>query len=151
MTPTDILLALMAVGGGAMLPIQFAVNSHLGRLLGSPIAASIVSFGAGLVFLLLLSAIFVRNLPSAASLKGMPSHVFYIGGACGAFFVAVAIVVTPRLGTAAMAVFAILGQLLAATAIDHFGLLGVAVRETTPGRLVGALLVIAGAVMVRSL
>lgn len=151
MNPTEILLALLAIGGGAMLPIQFAVNSHLGRLLGSPFAASVVSFAAGLALLLLLSAVFVRGLPSAAAMRSMPSHVFIVGGVCGAIFVVVAIVVTPRLGTAAMAVFAILGQLLAATVIDHFGLLGVATRELTPGRLIGALMVVVGAVLVRAL
>lgn len=151
MNPTDTLLALVAVGAGAVMPIQFAVNSHLGRALGNPILASIVSVAVSTVVFLLLAAAFVRDRPSIAELAKVPSYLFWVGGVCGAIFVLAAVVLTPRLGTAALAAFVILGQLLAASTIDHFGLLGVAAHQITPGRAVGALLVVVGAVMVRML
>ena len=47
--------------------------------------------------------------------------------------------------------FAIAGQLLAAMLLDRFGVLGMAVRETTLGRLAGAALLIAGVVLIRVL
>ena len=43
----------------------------------------------------------------------------------------------------------IAGQLLASLIIDHFGHLTLAVREATPGRLAGIVLVLIGVVLVR--
>jgi transporter family-2 protein len=57
----------------------------------------------------------------------------------------------PRLGAAALMAFLVAGQLIAGMVIDRIGLLGVAVREISVGRIAGALLLVAGAVMVRYL
>jgi transporter family-2 protein len=45
--------------------------------------------------------------------------------------------------------FVVAGQLVGALVIDRFGLFGLAMREMSLGRLAGAALVFAGALMVR--
>jgi transporter family-2 protein len=45
--------------------------------------------------------------------------------------------------------FLVTGQLLAGMLIDRAGMLGVAVREISVGRIAGALLLLAGALMIR--
>jgi transporter family-2 protein len=45
--------------------------------------------------------------------------------------------------------FIVTGQLLAGMIIDRLGLLGVAVREMSLGRVAGAALLVAGAVLIR--
>ena len=61
----------------------------------------------------------------------------------------IALVLTPRLGAAATMAFIVTGQLLAGMIVDRFGLLGVPVREFSPGRIAGAALLVAGAVLIR--
>jgi transporter family-2 protein len=58
---------------------------------------------------------------------------------------------TPRIGVAALMALGIAGQLFTALLIDRFGLFGLAERGLTMGRVSGALLVLAGALMVRAL
>jgi transporter family-2 protein len=41
------------------------------------------------------------------------------------------------------------GQMSMALVLDHFGILGVPVHTTSPGRLLGALLVVAGVILLR--
>ena len=52
-------------------------------------------------------------------------------------------------GAAALMAFLFAGQLLAGMLIDRAGLLGVAVREISLGRITGAVLLLAGALLVR--
>ncbi len=55
----------------------------------------------------------------------------------------------PRIGAAALMALVIAGQLLAAAAIDHLGLFGVALRELSVGRAAGLAAVALGALLVR--
>lgn len=43
----------------------------------------------------------------------------------------------------------IAGQLVASLFIDHFGCMGLTVRSVTPGRALGALLILGGMAMIR--
>ena len=53
------------------------------------------------------------------------------------------------IGAAALMAFLVAGQLLAGMMVDRVGFLGVAVREISTGRIVGAVLLLAGALMIR--
>ncbi|MET3926368.1 uncharacterized membrane protein YdcZ (DUF606 family) [Devosia sp. 2618] len=55
----------------------------------------------------------------------------------------------PRLGAATAMALIVVGQMLASIAIDHFGVLGTTQHSAGPVRIVGALLLLAGVVMVR--
>src|SRR5260370_40031813 len=110
MNPTAILLALAAIGVGMLLPVQFAVNSQLARHLGSPIAANVFSFSVGLVALLLVSLLFVRDLPPLSTLRQLPIYALVGGGLLGAIFLTTNIFLTPILGTAAVLCLVMAGQ-----------------------------------------
>ncbi len=56
-----------------------------------------------------------------------------------------------RIGAAAVMAFAVSGPLLAGILLDRIGFLGMAVREISVGRIGGALLLVAGALMIRFL
>jgi transporter family-2 protein len=77
--------------------------------------------------------------------------LYVVGGALGAFYVTTAIYLTPRIGAAALMAFAVSGQLLAGILLDRIGFLGMAVREVTVGRIGGAAMLVAGALMIRFL
>ena len=81
--------------------------------------------------------------------KAAAPWLFVAGGMLGGFYVTLSTILTPRIGAAALMAFLVTGQLLAGMLIDRAGLLGVAVREISVGRVAGALLLLAGALMIR--
>jgi len=149
LTPQNILLALFAIAAGALFPMQFSANALLAKSVGGSIAATMISFTIGWFVLLAINFVGFRQYPSLADLAATPLYLLLIGGALGAIYVSVNVMLAPRLGAAATLCFVIAGQLMAALVIDRMGLFAFAVRELSFGRIVGVLLVFAGAVMVR--
>jgi transporter family-2 protein len=140
-----LLLALIA---GTMMPTQAAINNKLSAAVDSPILAAFVSFFVGTVGLLvyvLISGVPVSNLASA---KNAPA-IAWIGGLLGAFFVTSTVVLVPRLGVAMTFSLIIAGQMIVTLIIDHFGLLGVPMKEINLERVAGILLITGGVVLIR--
>ena len=140
-----LLLALIA---GTMMPTQAAINNKLAAAVDSPILAAFVSFFVGtigLLIYLLASGVPISNLASA---KNAPA-IAWIGGLLGAFFVTSTVVLVPRLGVAMTFSLIIAGQMIVTLIIDHFGLLGVPVKEINFERVAGVLLITAGVVLIR--
>ncbi|MDF5208441.1 DMT family transporter, partial [Vibrio parahaemolyticus] len=75
--------------------------------------------------------------------------VAWIGGLIGAFFVASTVALVPKLGVAMTFSLVIAGQMIVTLIIDHFGILGVPVREVSIPRIIGMLMIIAGVVLIR--
>jgi|tagenome__1003787_1003787.scaffolds.fasta_scaffold20932256_2 transporter family-2 protein len=146
-----LLLGLMAFAAGCGLSVQAAVNGMLARGVGSPITATTISFCVGTTLLVAATLLTRQPLPTMAAARELPPYAWIGGGLLGAFFLFTVIFVTARLGVAVVMSTAIAGQLLAAIALDHFGLLGVAVREASLGRVLGVLVMVVGVVMIRVL
>ncbi len=142
------LLVLLALVAGAFMPVQAGVNSRLRFLLGDPISAAMISFAVGTLGLAAYVVALRKPWPDAALVHAAPWWL-WTGGLMGAFFVAASVVLAPRLGAAAMMAWLIAGQLMAAVVLDHFGLVGYALREASPLRLLGVGLLVAGAVLVQ--
>ena len=140
-----ILFALLL---GAALPTQVGINASLRTVLGHPLQATLISFAVGLVTIALIS-LGARVPVPAGSALGRASPWMYVGGVLGALYVGGTIVLAPKLGAATMTVVVVLGQLLMALVIDHFGWLGFPQQTVTPIRLLGAVLLIGGVILVR--
>lgn len=142
-------LALVAVAGAAV-AMQPAFNGQLAQLLGSPVRAALVSFSAGVAVLLCLATAlaFKTGLPTGKELARVPLHLWFIGGTLGAFFVATSAWTAPRIGVGAFFATLIAAQLIAAIALDHFGLIGMEVRPATLMRVAGAGFLVLGALLV---
>ena len=148
---TAFLWALLGIAAGACIAIQAPVNALLGRGLSMPVAAACVSFLSGAIILgivMLATASFEGRAPDW---RGPDLWLYVAGGALGTMYVTTAIYLTPRIGAAAVMAFAVSGQLLAGILLDRIGFLGMAVREISVGRIAGALLLVAGALMIRFL
>ena len=143
--------ALMGVVAGVCIAVQAPVNVQLGKALGMPFAAAAMSFLAGAIALWIIS--FALSAINGTPIQfGAPAPwLFATGGLLGAFFVTSTIVLTPMIGTAAVMALAIAGQLLAGLTLDKIGFLGTAAREISMGRVAGAALLVAGALMIRLL
>ncbi|MBE0580755.1 DMT family transporter [Devosia sp.] len=146
-----VLWALMGVVAGACIATQAPINAQLGRNLGVPVAAAGVSFVAGAILLWVLA--FGQSVVTSTPIAfGAPAPwTFVAGGVLGAFYVFSNITLTPMIGAAAVMALSVAGQLIGGMLLDKVGFMGMAVREISVGRLAGAALIVAGALMVRTL
>jgi transporter family-2 protein len=143
----NLVYVLLALVGGVLMAVQAPTNALLAKATDSPVLAALISFAVGTVALVLL--LFAGSAPRAlAGARALPWYA-WIGGLYGAFFVAMAAFVAPRIGVGALLTAAVAGQLVAALALDHFGLLGLDPRPATLARILGLVLVFAGAFLVR--
>ncbi|HZV70583.1 MAG TPA: DMT family transporter [Saprospiraceae bacterium] len=139
---------LLALVAGMMMPTQAAINNKLATYVQSPVLAAFFSFAVGLVGLFLYMLVAKIPLNTLSNIKNAPP-VSWLGGLCGAFFVTAVVISVPRLGIALTFSILILGQMLITLPIDHFGFLGIPVREINLPRLLGVILVIAGVFLIR--
>ncbi|HKT61450.1 MAG TPA: DMT family transporter [Gemmatimonadales bacterium] len=140
-----LLLALLA---GAVLPVQTGINLQLRGVLGQPIVAALVSFIVGTAGLALLVAALRAPVPLAEA-WARSSWWHWIGGLLGAVYIVAAIVLAPRLGAATLVAALVAGQMVASLLIDHYGWVGFAVHPVSPLRILGAVLVVGGVVLVQ--
>ena len=143
---SSLLLLAAAIFAGAVVPLQAGANANLGRLLGHPLWATVVSLGVSLALILPLLIALRAPLPGfAAALKG-PWWI-WIGGGAGVIYITAALILAPKLGAASFIVAVIAGQMAISMLIDHFGLMGFPVKPINAARLTGLLLIIGGMVV----
>jgi transporter family-2 protein len=147
MSPAILLPILLVLFGGAMIAVQAPTNAMLAKAGGSPVLAALISFAVGTV-ILLVTWLASSNRPGSTAWAGLPWYA-WLGGLYGAIFVAVAAYAAPRIGLASLITIGVAGQIAAALWLDHIGALGLPREPISIGRLVGAILVIAGVVLVR--
>jgi bacterial/archaeal transporter family-2 protein len=133
--------------GGALLSIQSPLNAMLGRAVGSPVNAALISFLVGTGALIVV-ALLQRAAPDSVATRVLPWYA-WVGGLCGAVFVTAAAYAAPRIGVATMLTLAVASQLCMAVALDHAGAFGITPHPVSAGRIAGLVLVIVGAVVVR--
>ncbi len=75
----------------------------------------------------------------------------WIGGPLGALIVLAGASLTSRLGAALFISLVVGGQLLCSLLLDHYALMGLKEQPVTPGRLLGAALVVAGVLCIKYL
>ena len=128
---------------GATLAVQVGLNATMRAHAGSPMGAALVNFAVGTVFLL-VAVMFGRN--SLAAIAGATAAPWWAWGAgiLGGLYSAASAAFGPMIGGATFLALIVAGQMLAALALDHYGLLGFPVRPLDAGRAAGALLVVAG-------
>ena len=143
---TRALAVVLAALAGVLVGMQAPVNSRLGRDLGS-VQAATFSFVVGTVALLLVTSLSSQGFGSLGSVGKVPWWAL-LGGLLGAFYVTVAILTVRTLGVSSLTAIVISGQLLAAVAIDRFGLLGISKQPIGATRILGLILLVVGVVLV---
>lgn len=141
-------LLILVVLAGGLVAVQSAVNARLGRDVGSPLIAALISFLVGTLVLLLAVWAIRAPMPVASTIARIPWWG-WLGGVFGAFFVSLVIQAVPRLGVAVTLSGVVAGQLAIATLLDHFGWLGVPVHRISLIRVIGILLLLAGVGLAR--
>ena len=141
-------LLLLAVFAGAVVPFQSAINANLGRGLGHPLWATLASLTVSILVLLPVILALRLPLPSMAFITQAPMWM-WAGGAFGVCFIALALILLPKLGASGFIALAMTGQILASLLLDHFGLFGLVERHLTAPRLLGVLMLIGGVALIQ--
>lgn len=137
---------LLAFLIGAGLTVQIGMNAAVSRAVGSPLLASIVNFVVGLCALAVVTlASGVR--PASGGFGQVPAWAWF-GGLFGAAYVAAVTLLGPRIGALALLALVLLGQTVASFVVDQFGILGFNQNPVTPSRLLGAVLLVAGVLLI---
>ena len=142
----QLLYPLWALATGFMIASQALVNAKLGQYIGGPIWAAFTSFLVGTIFIFGFGLIVKGKLPEIQF-----EHLqwwMFLGGLMGAFFVISSITIVPVMGVTAMIALFIAGQLVAATLLDHYGILAEAPKPMTLQKIAGICVLAVGAFLI---
>lgn len=133
--------AIMLVAGIGI-PVLAALNARLGANIGSPAAAGLI------LFLVAFSATLITMIATGGTqalthVATQPKHLF-LAGFFVAFYVLSITWIAPVFGVGNAVFFVLLGQLISAAAIDHFGLFGAQPTPLSAARCAGILVMAAG-------
>lgn len=141
-----------------LVAVQSRVNGDLGNRLGDGIPAALISFGSGLVVLLVACAVVpkvrggLRNVwqeirsPAGSPVDGSPVRPGRlrwwqcIGGIAGAFLVATQSITVAVIGVAVFTVAVVAGQAVSSLVVDRLGFGPAGPQAYTPLRVIGAVL-----------
>jgi transporter family-2 protein len=133
--------ALIMLIAGIGIPTLAALNAALGTRIGSPAAAATVLFVVA--FATSLCVALITGPQGFTRLAGAPKHLF-LAGVLIAFYVLTITFIAPHFGVGNAVFFVLLGQMISAAAIDHFGLFGAQVSPIGLTRAGGIALMAAG-------
>jgi bacterial/archaeal transporter family-2 protein len=146
---TTLALIPLALVIGATIPIQVALNSQLTGVTGSPLTSSLIAFVIGAVAIALVWAAIRPALPAAGAFASAPKTVWF-GGVMAAIYLVSVVSVAPRLGVGLTTCLILVGQLVTALAIDHFGAFGSPHQAMNLWRVGGLALMVGGVVIVKT-
>jgi transporter family-2 protein len=126
--------AMVMLLAGVGIPILAALNARLGANIGSPAAAALVLFVVA--FCATGVVVLTTGIGAFARMAGQPGYLF-LAGLLVAFYVLSITYVAPTFGVGNAVFFVLLGQLISAALIDHFGLFGARVAEVSVTRMAG--------------
>lgn len=142
------LFALLAVLAGVSFVSQQAVNANLRIELASAWWAGVVSYLGGTLAMLLM-VVLMREPLFSMSMVARSTWWSWTGGVFGAIYIAISILLLPRLGAATVVALIVVGQMLTSLAFDHYAILGAPHYPASLTRLCGAALLIVGAALIR--
>lgn len=143
-----VLVFVFMLAGGALRSVEAGCQNSLKLALHNVFLCGVISYavaltGVGLIFAVVLALSPHRNWPSRADLKAMPRWAPF-GGLTGGAAIFAMITVASSVGVSTFNALIIAGQMLLATAMDHYGVMGFPRRPLTVQRLAGCVLLIAG-------
>jgi transporter family-2 protein len=139
-------IALLMFVAGIGIPIMAAFNAGVGQELQNPAAASAILFGVGLVAACL--CLVFTGVPGGAQFAAVPAWR-YAGALLVLFYILAVTWAAPRIGVGNAIFFVLLGQLVAAAAIDHYGLWGAIKSTLTLRRAIGICVMAVGVYLAR--
>lgn len=144
---SDLIYLVMALITGALIPVQASTNAAFSKSVGNPFITGLMVFVIGLAGMILFLLVSRTALPTTQQVINAPLYS-YLGGIIVVGYVVVISILVPRIGVGTSITFIIIGQVIFAVIIDHFGLFNVAQRSIDPTRLIGLVLLVGGVYLV---
>ena len=136
---------LMAFLLGATISVYHPMNGNVSRITGSPLLTNVIFYFFALISSFLMMLAFGGH-KYIGKLREVPP-ILYLSGVMSAIMVLGTLILLPRLGTRKLFLLQVAGQIVMAIAVSHFGLLNTARDTLTARKAIGALLLLAGAVV----
>ena len=140
-------LDFLAALSGILIALQARANGELSHQLGNGLEAALVSFGSGLIIIVLISFFSpsikegLRNLREAVQEKKIARWKLF-AGMLGGTWVAVQTHIVPLIGVAIFSVASIAGQATASLIVDRIGLTGGGKKLLSKRRVAAALITV---------
>ena len=144
--PSVLIVACVLAGG--LLPLQAAMNAAIGMQTSGPLFATAVNFFTGTVIMAVVLTALRTPWPTSAQFSGVPWWA-WLSGMCGIVLVTTTLQAAPKLGASFTFAAIIAGQVGISLLCDTLGWLNYPQQELTAGRVIGALLLVAGVVLIR--
>lgn len=138
---------LYALLAGTLIALQASVNAQLGVLLKSSVIATSVAFLLSAVISFTAIVVTSQSLPPVKTMVSIPAY-FWMGGIVSALGVGLCYYLIPLMGVGSMMSYALTGQLITAMVIAHFGLFGSVEIPLTYSKLLGALAMMVGIILI---
>ena len=134
------ILSLVGLAGGLAIGLQAPLAAIVGQRTGMLESVFIIHIGGAVGALLLLLTIKGGNL---GQWHTVPWYAL-AGGLLGIILISSQVYIIPTIGVAAAITLIIAGQLITATCIDYFGILGIEAVDLNWRRLLGLVIVLFG-------
>lgn len=138
---------ILAVAMGAAISIYVPMISISARIMGAPAMGNVPFFFIAFVASMVIAATSTDLGTGLGKMGDVPKWMF-IAGVVSALMIMGTSYLIPRIGTAALFVLMVAGQIIVAAVINQFGLLGVPAQPITPVKFAGSAAVLIGAVLV---
>jgi bacterial/archaeal transporter family-2 protein len=138
---------VLALAGGAVLPLQGAINARLRADLDAPITVGAWSFVVAAAAM--VAALALDRRPAHVDRLGQVPWWGWLGGLCGATYVTSVFLSIPEIGVAPTMALTVAGQQVASVLVDRHGLLRLPRRPITRTRLAGVLTLLAGVALIQ--
>ena len=143
-----LVMMLLAFVGGAFLALQGGLNAQLGEQLKNPLLASVVAFSVSAIVSLITVVMLFRPSFSSIEISGVPNYLWVSGGFLSAIGIGLYYYTIPKLGISTMISLGLCGQLICSIVVAHFGWFNLPVEPLTLKRILGALAMIIGILLI---
>ena len=130
---------------GIIMSIYLPMNSSVSRYIGSTITANVIFFTIALFTVVVIFFIF-GEFKSLYRINEVPAY-FYLPGFLSAFIILGTTFLIPHIGARKFFILLIAGQIVTSIVISHFGVLESPSDPISIKKMLGASLVIAGAII----
>ncbi|WP_424193578.1 DMT family transporter [Ampullimonas aquatilis] len=144
-----LLYAFLVVIAGISVAIQQVLNANLRAHIGSTWWAGFTSYFVGVMVMLIIALTTSPITRLTDAFNNTSSWYTWIGGLFGAIFIAICILMIPKLGATTTIVLIVVGQMVGSMTLDHFGLFGLSEQPMTMLKLTGATCLLLGVILIR--
>lgn len=143
----SVYLVGLALLMGALISIYLPMITQTAKILGSGPMANVPFFAVALISSIVIAVVSGSRVEQFQKIGSLPIWLLTAGVMSAGMIIGSSFLI-PKIGIGAFFVLLVSGQVLAGLAFGYFGLFGVPASALTVGKVLGAILVIAGVYLV---